>query len=54
MRLEGYRSGILLSPVFKERFDIAVVVDLYSLLCGRRVIPRWARLKYEAVNGGED
>jgi hypothetical protein len=53
MRFEGARSGIRITSVLKQRCNIALVVDLNSLLGGRWMVSRRCGLEDKAVDGRE-
>jgi len=53
VRLERHGRGICLPSVREQWPNIALVVDLYSLLCRWRVVSRRGRLEDEPVDGRE-
>lgn len=51
--LEGHGRRICLSSVCEQWPDIALVVDLYSLLCRWSMVSRRGRLENEPIDGRE-
>jgi hypothetical protein len=54
MRFEVCGRGIVVAAVVEQGPYVALVVDLDSLLCARRVVAGRGRLKHEPIDGSED